>query len=340
MPRKKTKSLRRRPSPRNKKSLSPVAFNSVKFKTPVRRMSRDQISKSMSPIKPPKIMSPYQRTIRPDTYELFPIKDKKDNKNFQLLFDFLTNLQKRKLIEGNINSFIDSISMLFPLSELTYIKKGMYGIVFAFQDKVIKITLNNQKEFILHSLLDKTGIAPKIFQYYTIKNISIMVMEKINGFLETYLETQRTPEEIHQISLSIEQIITTLCENNILHGDFHIGNFAITEYVDEDNEVFVLPVLIDFGFSDYMKCVPMFEVIQLLRTLDPYFNKDINFKNRVMLQEELIILFYKYSGVYLPKNWSVYETIFKHLYGLRQHPDFSTIVNTYVKKELGKVFER
>lgn len=245
--------------------------------------------------------------IQKNKYTLQQIPKYKNTFQDNVFDKILKHLSKFK-------SIIPQLNTLYPINELSFVGKGSYGVIFRHNNKILKISkITSVNEFNIHKQLDAISFAPKIFAYHKIGDISIILMEPINGFLEKYLEILRTKEEIHQIVVSIDEIIKTLCYHNILHGDFHIGNFALLEAPSMTYQsIGVLPVLIDFGFSRNTKCVPAFELIQMLRTLEPDYSK-INRTNASNLRDGLLLLYQRYTGVSLPKRWSVYEKLWREM---------------------------
>lgn len=83
---------------------------------------------------------------------------------------------------------LPDIDKLYSLNKLSYIANGKYGVIFKYDDKVLKITENYfENEFSIHQELDKLSLTPKIFDYHIINNVSLTLMEFIDGFLNTYL---------------------------------------------------------------------------------------------------------------------------------------------------------
>lgn len=322
-----------------------------KSQTHRRSNTRNRLSRNQLSMSPPRInfLTPHERRMSRQRKELptrrlkkrtFPslLQNPDDilkyNENFNTIKKFIIEIMTYSFPHKlhKIPKILEKIKELFPLDKLSYINRGSYGMVFSYLDKVLKISIFEEKEFNIHKSLEYTSIVPKIFQHHIIENISILVMEKVNGFLKDYLSIKRTPDEIHQIVISVEHIIDILCQNNVLHGDFHVGNFAMTEFINEDKEIYVLPIVIDFGLSEKTKCVPSFEIIQLLRTLSPDFINNIDRENTEMLKNQLIILYHKYTGAYLLNDWKFFDMLFERMLFYRRFANFSELINKKVKE--------
>jgi len=148
-------------------------------------------------------------------------------------------------------------------------------------DRVIKhskkVTLEDfENEAKMNKYFYKAGIAPRYLggTYLSREKEFVIIMGRIDTTLEDYLAQKLTQKEIKKVFTKIEAVLEKMRKNDLLHGDFHLGNIGL---VQKKNSI--EPLLIDFGYS---KKIPglgglsELDYIQLYRTIR--FNKSFKGK--------------------------------------------------------------
>jgi tRNA A-37 threonylcarbamoyl transferase component Bud32 len=130
------------------------------------------------------------------------------------------------------------------------------------------------------------------------------------GMAFDILKKKQSPDTLDFIVKSINKLIKKMCDNNLVHGDFHWGNFGLSykqRYYNsgiciKDKKFY--PLLIDFGFSTTRPCEPRLTLIQLLRTLEYSDEKDDKYIHeynkkylKVLLIESLIKIDKTYKNI-------------------------------------------
>lgn len=133
------------------------------------------------------------------------------------------------------------------------------------------------------------------------------------GVFQRWLE-KKQPENILDLMLkTIDLLLSDMCANNFIHGDFHWGNIGFQntspestvrteeKFKIEDKQgrpIIISPLLIDFGWASKGKCRPDFEILQLIRTLQITDKGEIVIQkdNRKYLENGLLQLLEKYKS--------------------------------------------
>ena len=187
------------------------------------------------------------------------------------------------------------------------IGKGTYGSVYLLCnivskkcDKVIKFSTDTSgsefhHEIRMNKLFAKYKLAPAVVKgmYLSKKKVSVIIMDRVDMTLESYLKQDLTEKEVTKIFTKIKTLLSKLKKYNLLHGDFHAGNIGLTQ---KKNDIGLF--MIDFGFSkqiDNMTNLDELDYLQLYRTL--FYNKEfkgphINKKN-IDLVKKLTISLYR-----------------------------------------------
>jgi len=159
-----------------------------------------------------------------------------------------------------------------------------------------------EEEIAMQKIFYEHGLAPPVYGHaiynYKGKRVGVIKMGKIITTMSSVLR-QRLPESVlSKLIDSALDFIEVMCNNNLVHGDFHWDNIGLNAGIDEKGEVQVYPVLIDFGWSSEGECRPELEVIQLLRTITLYGGKEKLDPYNVMYIRE--ILYNTYAENYWP----------------------------------------
>lgn len=182
--------------------------------------------------------------------------------------------------------------------------KGSYGRVYLtcandiFDCRVIKIQYLDSidKDDLFHEIamqkkFAEIDLAPQIYNYKIVKSknnkegkkeFGLIEMEKVDGVLDDILKVRQPKKILDSIVIWIADLIDTLCENNLVHGDMHFGNIGYSIILKNnktdvsldnisDNFLFKL-MLIDFGWScckhKEIRCNPELELLQVIRTIN------------------------------------------------------------------------
>lgn len=135
------------------------------------------------------------------------------------------------------------------------LNSGKYGIVFNSNNskyvvKISKFNKNTLGEVLISQIASDLKIGPEIPEpvqmvVYNKKHYMIMIMEKMNGTLESLLRNSNISSEDKLDSLrSVEMLLKILHLNNICHQDLHLKNIM---YKKINNQYIIK--LIDFGKS-------------------------------------------------------------------------------------------
>ena len=125
------------------------------------------------------------------------------------------------------------------------IGKGKQGSVHDTLHKQIVIKVIPKKKFNISEYkyakkIAELGLAPEIYKKVTTKEHVLIYMHRIDYTLFDWIKKRRTKKEYNDVYEKVIKTINTLHENNIIHGDIHVGNIGVIK-----NKV----VLIDFGFT-------------------------------------------------------------------------------------------
>ena len=185
-----------------------------------------------------------------------------------------------------------------------------------FQEKTTELDTFYEVAMQIHFY--KLNIAPELFLFdsWSHGKNSMMVMERMDATIESYLFTKRSTKSLELLLKKVEYLIDYLCEHKIRHNDLHWGNLALL-----NNKV----MLIDFGFasSDHQKCFKSVEWYQLARTLGSRFKKDIEKSNRLFLGPKVLKKLkeaLKFEGSYVLQNTRSLNVLKKDISRKILHP--------------------
>jgi tRNA A-37 threonylcarbamoyl transferase component Bud32 len=180
-----------------------------------------------------------------------------------------------------------------------YLAEGQHGKVYELCGETCDLIVKIQHirpvdvdfvnhEFNLQNRFYDAGLAPKVYtQFFEYKDgqlVAFTVMERVDDILGNYLHNKRSVEVLDRILLFILRYFLVVCRTSLVHGDLHWDNIGLMLDVDTDEYKIVM---IDFGFSKETICRPYLGLVQLLRTLGPAYDKDIDEFNRTYLQKYL-----------------------------------------------------
>ena len=234
------------------------------------------------------------------------------------------------------NALFEELADLNPIFERP-LGKGGYGQVYTgtiekdgkLKDVVIKIMKENEGssskyEYEIQSAFKNAGILvprPILYTEFVTERgdtfaIIIMDLDEYTtrtGVFQRWLE-KKQPENILDLMLkTIDLLLSDMCANNFIHGDFHWGNIGFQntspestvrteeKFKIEDKQgrpIIISPLLIDFGWASKGKCRPDFEILQLIRTLQITDKGEIVIQkdNRKYLENGLLQLLEKYKS--------------------------------------------
>jgi len=120
----------------------------------------------------------------------------------------------------------------------------------------------------MHKLFAEKLIAPEfISRSYTTntrgKSFDVIRMSRVDGLVENVLEQSLTHEELNKIHDHIVGLVKIMEQNNLTHGDMHVGNIAFYDDGEPELEYY----LIDFGMSHAVDDSPELEYVQCIRGL-------------------------------------------------------------------------
>jgi tRNA A-37 threonylcarbamoyl transferase component Bud32 len=106
--------------------------------------------------------------------------------------------------------------------------------------KVIKNTYYNENEYKFSKKADKLNISPKIYKKKKEGDYTLIYMQKVDTILYKWLQKRHSKKEYEDAFNKITKLVEKLHQNNIIHGDIHIGNIGLIKKKW---------VLFDYGFS-------------------------------------------------------------------------------------------
>lgn len=172
--------------------------------------------------------------------------------------------------------------------------EGSYGSTFLLENtelpnRVLKIQKVHKEDIHINesaineirilSLFSNSGITPEFFGSNTYSfyndgyyNIYAYVIEAfdttLNDFINrlNYSDSDELEQVAYDVFIGIQNIFDFMCKNNVVHGDFHIGNIGINVSEFNRNKIDKL-FLFDFGFSQLKSCNKCFEIERFLWSL-------------------------------------------------------------------------
>ena len=207
----------------------------------------------------------------------------------------LPTSEKPNMLCDNFKEMLDA-SCVKGWDITGYIGQGAYGTTYGARRKsdgkegVVKVQTGNSSvldEIKSQKILHSKKLAPEVFDFCSYKPKSNMVMERghdkvyiifmglVDGVVEDWLNRSNiSPESIKMLAQSIFNTLSKLRREGFTHGDFHIGNLGYVYTDSTRKSVTVAPI--DFGYTSTEKAFTKFEIMQLVRTLDPSFYKTKN----------------------------------------------------------------
>lgn len=161
----------------------------------------------------------------------------------------------------------------------------------------------------MQKLFHKAKIAPKIISEFHLNDknkTGIIIMEKLDDdTLPTLLGSEElSKEQLDQVFGWFIYLFKVMCDNDLIHADFHTGNIGIV-FDERYPPLGLRPVLIDFGWSSSGPCDTRLEVLQLLRSLEiDIGEKSIKRNNGTYLENKLIDYYKKQFGDNIRKSYS------------------------------------
>lgn len=204
-------------------------------------------------------MSRFERTVDcAATCDLFKTREEKEN------------LEKilRKRIGRRGGTMCSRTSQILhrlgaipsDLSVYSILGQGQYGTVLGVCNKgsrssskmALKITTDSEHsrlEIDMQHRFQAIGLAPSVHSVSHSKGNTFILMDHVDMTIESYLmENNKTISvgELTTIFDEIEDAVDTMYDNNLSHGDMHMGNVAVI--LDDDGSYKGI-TFIDFGFS-------------------------------------------------------------------------------------------
>ena len=154
------------------------------------------------------------------------------------------------------------------------IGRGLYGIIYESDKKNIIIKATKEtNEFKYAKKAGEIGIGPKVFKTIKRCGYNLIYMEKINIMLYEWLCKKHTKKIYRQTYDKLVKLIDTIHENNMVHGDIHIGNIGMIRnkwvlidygkthnyknknkpYIDFIRKISYRPFYSNIGYEKYFK---------------------------------------------------------------------------------------
>lgn len=280
--------------------------------------------------------NPYEQTSpRRHARRRSPPSPYKDKTPVRYTMKHLPRVNMNEYVTKKYGKFIYKFISNFykvPINQITAVKqmgKGQYGEVFMFRiidnliiikfEKVKDKSLREMKnEYEMHVMFyeDNIGVPKPLFyavshnKKFTFVGMELDPYAVDFGFFEKQLLKPVKQYILKYMIESIDALLTRLCERGYIHKDMHWGNIgyqdihtssksSLIEFpIIIDNQLhYVSPLLIDFGFSEKRPCSPDLELLQLIRTLYPFFQENCHRSNRDYLYSELLKLLDKHGKV-------------------------------------------
>ena len=130
-----------------------------------------------------------------------------------------------------------------------------------------------RKELNMHEKMAHLGLAPKVYsdmlyegRQYGKRVIMAYGMEQIDMLARDFLNAPQMREQMHMFGKQIVDILKRMKQNNLTHGDLHTENLALHQGRLQ---------LIDFGWSIDTRAWPLYDYVQLFRSMMMDFLEDI-----------------------------------------------------------------
>lgn len=114
-----------------------------------------------------------------------------------------------------------------------YISQGLYGIVYESKKnkniiiKAIKTNKYRDDEYKIGKKAYKLGVGPKIYKKVNTENYTLLFMERVDTPLYKWILKKHTKKEYKTVFNKLIKLVKKLHQNNIIHGDIHIGNIGL-----------------------------------------------------------------------------------------------------------------
>ena len=95
--------------------------------------------------------------------------------------------------------------------------------------KVIRNIYFNENEYKFSKKADKLKVGPKIYKKKKEGNYTLIYMQKVDTILYKWLQKRHSKKEYKNAYTKITKLVEKLHENNIIHGDIHIGNIGLVK---------------------------------------------------------------------------------------------------------------
>lgn len=124
----------------------------------------------------------------------------------------------------------------------------------------------------LQRVFAEKGLAPRIYRgpvFYSSngKEFVGLVMERIDGTLDSLLEQAFEPDARADLVAAVLSLLGLMEHFNLTHGDLHTGNIGYRYATTHKNVLTLQLILIDFGYSVQGVSNRKLDALQLLRTL-------------------------------------------------------------------------
>jgi tRNA A-37 threonylcarbamoyl transferase component Bud32 len=191
-------------------------------------------------------------------------------------------IKQRDEIIGKYGRNIITCAGEYEIGDL--IHSGAFGSAYTLYDKyyasdkvmkIIKFFKKNSREYFLHEvrmqkIFSRYNLAPVvhdmcIFTDYD-TTYGTIIMDKVEGTLDSLLVNMVSTQLLNSIIDSLYELLNLLCEYDLTHGDFHVGNIGYKLDINGDIKL----ILIDFGYSCCIKaykCDTQLELAQLIRSI-------------------------------------------------------------------------
>jgi len=137
--------------------------------------------------------------------------------------------------------------------------------------KVIKNTYYNENEYKFSKKADKLNISPKIYKKKKEGDYTLIYMQKVDTILYKWLQKRHSKKEYEDAFNKIIKLVEKLHQNNIIHGDIHIGNIGLIKKKW---------VLFDYGITHFKNNKKSFlSYIYKLNILRKSFYSNKNYNN-------------------------------------------------------------
>lgn len=159
-------------------------------------------------------------------------------------YNKIAKLLKHESSAKNLCGAIEHVipkECLGNLKVIKYLGGGEFGKILSlckdrWECKAMKIMVANpdsdfvsaDQEIALQKYAAKHGLAPKIEKLCKKGKARFIVMDKVDGILENFLNTKKQDWELDALLVEIERLMKLMCKHKMTHGDMHWGNVGYT----------------------------------------------------------------------------------------------------------------